>query len=399
MLEIDSVLKSRLDKLESQGLLRKIRWVESPQADSIICENKRIINFSSNDYLNLANNPKLKRAVIFAINDWGVGSGASRLISGSLSIHNQLEEALADFKKTESAIVFSSGYATALGTIPALVGKNDIIILDKLCHACLIDAAKLSDAQIRVFKHNDLNDLESKLKWARSKLASVKEHRTILIITESVFSMDGDLAPLKDMVKLKDQYGAWLLVDEAHATGLYGQTGAGLIEHLGLTGQIEIQMGTLSKAVGSAGGFICGSNILIQYLRNNARSFIFSTSIPPGQAAAAFFALNLILSPEGQNLRNLLWQRIEQFKIGLQNIGFKSSNGASAIFPIIIGSEKKTMETFETLFNLGYWAPAIRYPSVPKNSARLRVSLSAGHTVSEIEGFIGALKLVLQKLT
>ena len=283
-------LKHRLEAIRGQKLFRELRRVDSAQGPRIEIGGRTLLNFSSNDYLGLANHPVLKEAAIKAIEKFGAGAGASRLICGSLAPFHELEEALADFKRTEAALTFSTGYATAIGTICALLGKDDIIILDKLVHASIVDAARLSGAKLRVFAHNDLNDLEDKLKWARNESRhSSPATRNTLIVTESIFSMDGDAAPLREIVALKKKHGAWLMVDEAHATGVIGENGRGLADKLGVGGQIEIQMGTLGKALGASGGYICGSRALIDYLVNRARSFIFSTAPVPAAAAAATY--------------------------------------------------------------------------------------------------------------
>ncbi|HEY3913004.1 MAG TPA: 8-amino-7-oxononanoate synthase, partial [Verrucomicrobiae bacterium] len=297
-----SDLSQRLDKIRQEGLYRELRCVESPQSAHIQIAGKTLLNFSSNDYLALANHPLLKEAAIKAVERFGSGSGASRLICGSLAPHHELETALAAFKKTGAALCFSSGYAAAMGTIGALVGKEDVVVLDKLVHACIVDAARLSGAKLRIFAHNDLNELDDILRWAnqRHDSASTSIRPRTLIITESVFSMDGDLAPLPQMVALKEKYGAWLMVDEAHAVGLFGKHRRGLAEEMGVSDQIEIQMGTLGKALGSSGGYICGPQALIDFLINRARSFIFSTAPVPASAAAARAAIELIQSTEGQ---------------------------------------------------------------------------------------------------
>ncbi|MBC8094754.1 MAG: 8-amino-7-oxononanoate synthase, partial [Akkermansiaceae bacterium] len=272
MTKFNSELNRRLSDLREQGLYRELRRIDSPQSPRIEMGGRTFLNFSSNDYLGLANDPALKEAAIKAIERYGVGAGASRLVCGSLAPFHELEEALAAFKRTEAALTFSSGYAAAVGTITALLGPDDILILDKLVHACIVDAAKLSGAKLRVFAHNDLADLEEKLKWARSNLAArpdlSRSTPRILIVTESIFSMDGDRAPLTEIVALKNTYGAWLMVDEAHATGLHGNQGRGVADELGVSDQIEIQMGTLGKALGASGGYICGSRALIATLVN-----------------------------------------------------------------------------------------------------------------------------------
>ncbi len=258
-------LARRLDEIRAEGLFRELRRVDSPQSTRICVDGRTLLNFSSNDYLGLANHPALKEAAVKAIERYGTGSGASRLICGSLAPHHELESVLAAFKKTEAALAFSSGYAAAMGTICAIAGKADIIVLDKLVHACIVDAARLSGAKLRVFAHNDLDELEDILRWSVNRASSSDEGRRpqTLIVTESIFSMDGDAAPLREIVALKEKYGAWLMVDEAHATGLLGRHQRGLAEELGVSDQIEIQMGTLGKALGSSGGYISGSRALI----------------------------------------------------------------------------------------------------------------------------------------
>ncbi|MBI3878374.1 MAG: 8-amino-7-oxononanoate synthase, partial [Verrucomicrobia bacterium] len=284
----DNELNQRLASLREQGLWRELRRVDSPQGPRVEIAGRSLVNFSSNDYLGLANHPALKEAAIKAVEKFGAGAGASRLVCGSLAPFHELEETLAAFKGTEAALTFSTGYACALGTITALLGKDDIIILDKLVHASIVDAAKLSGAKLRIFRHNDLNDLEAKLRWASDSKPRTTHHapRT-LVVTESVFSMDGDLAPLRNIVELKEKFGAWLMVDEAHATGLFGEHRRGLVEEFGLSGRVEIQMGTLGKSVGASGGYICGSRALVDWLVNRARSFIFSTAPVPSSAASA----------------------------------------------------------------------------------------------------------------
>jgi 8-amino-7-oxononanoate synthase len=375
--DFDQELNRRLAAIRGQGLYRELRRVDSPQSPHIEIGGKKFLNFSSNDYLGLANNPILKEAAIKAVKQFGAGSGASRLICGSLAPFHELEEALADFKKTEGALTFSTGYATAIGTICALLGKNDIIVIDKLVHACIVDAAKLSGAKLRVFAHNDLDDLEKILKWARRE----NSQSQILVVTESIFSMDGDAAPLREIVALKEKFGAWLMVDEAHATGLFGKNQRGLAEELGVSGQIEIQMGTLGKALGAAGGYICGSRALIDFLVNRARSFIFSTAPVPA-AAAAIAGIQLVQSSKGQALFNLLWQRVQQF----------NSKFSSAIIPILIGDETKTVELAAQLRERGFFIPAIRFPTVARGKARLRVTLTATHSQEDISLLISEFK-------
>lgn len=384
----DRELNNRLAAIREQGLLRELRRVNSPQGPRIEINGRTLLNFSSNDYLGLANHPAVKEAAIKAVSDFGAGSGASRLICGSLAPHHELEEALAEFKGTEAALTFSSGYATALATICALLGKDDVIICDKLVHASIVDGARLSGATIRVFAHNDLNELEEKLKWANDKSRSTNHASRTLIVTESVFSMDGDRAPLREIAESKEKYGAWLMVDEAHATGLYGANRRGLAEELGVSGKIDVQMGTLGKALGASGGYICGSRALIDYLINRARSFIFSTAPPPAAAATATAGVNLVREAEGKCLATQLWQRVKEFQ---SVFGRLSSRTQSAISPIILGDENAAIAAATQLRERGIFVPAIRYPSVARGSARLRITLTAAHSAEDIAVLITAL--------
>jgi 8-amino-7-oxononanoate synthase len=385
----DEELNQRLETLCEQGLLRELRRVDSAQGPRIKIGGKTFLNFSSNDYLGLANHPALKEAAIKAVEKFGAGAGASRLICGSLAPFHELEETLAAFKKTEAALTFSTGYAAAIGTICALLGKDDIIVIDKLVHACIVDAARLSGAKLRVFDHNDLNDLEKILKWAdkNSKAANGKRKTEILVVTESIFSMDGDSAPLLEIVELKNKYGAWLMVDEAHATGLYGKNRRGLAEELGVSGQIEIQMSTLGKSFGASGGYICGSRQLIDFLVNRARSFIFSTAPVPAAAAAASAGIRLVQSNEGKARCDLLWRLVMQLNLKLKT---QNSKLRSAIVPVIIGDENKAVEAAVKLRAQNIFIPAIRYPTVARAQARLRVTLSAAHTAADVSDLIRA---------
>lgn len=386
MKPFDEDLAGRLEELRKQNLLRELRRVDSPPGPRLQIGGKSLLNFSSNDYLGLANHPALKEAAAQAIATFGAGSGASRLVCGSLAPFHELEEALARFKNTEATLVFSTGFAAALGAITALMERDDIIILDKLIHACLVDAAKLSGAKIRVFAHNDLQDLEKKLKWAEAH--SRHPAGRVLVVTESVFSMDGDAAPLREIVALKEKYGAWLMVDEAHAAGIFGPRGAGLIEESGLAGRVEIQMSTLGKALGAGGGAICGSRYLIDFLVNRARSFIFSTAPVPAAAAAVTAAIRLVQSAEGAELRDRLRARIAEFPLAAR---MRERNISSPIIPIHLGDEQKAVETSAKLRELGFFVPAIRYPAVARGAARLRVTLTAAHSPEDVAQLAEAL--------
>jgi 8-amino-7-oxononanoate synthase len=384
----EAELDRRLAGLQQEGLHRQLRRIDSAQSPRLQTAESTLLNFASNDYLGLANHPALKLAAIHAVESFGAGSGASRLLCGSLAPFHQLEESLASFKGTEAALTFSSGYTAALGSITAITGKNDILILDKLVHACIVDAARLSGARLRIFAHNDPADLEDKLRWARQQQARAANTR-ILVITESVFSMDGDTAPLREIIALKDKYGAWLMVDEAHATGLYGERRRGLAEELGVSGGIELQMGTLGKALGAGGGFVCGSRRLVDFLVNRARSFIFSTAPVPAAAAAATEAIAIVQSGQGADLRRRLFERIGQFR---SDLGLSTPVYLGAILPLIIGDETKALAAAHRLREAGFLAPAIRYPSVARGAARLRITLTAGHTATEVGQLCAALR-------
>ncbi len=375
-----------LDALRAQSLLRQMREVDSAQGTEILVGDRRLLNFSSNDYLGLAGHPAIADAARDAIARFGSGSGASRLVCGNIAPHVALEDAIARLKGTAAALAFSSGYAAALGTIPALVGRGDTIILDKLCHACLVDAARLSGAQIRVFRHNDVGQLEDHLRWATARRGNT------LVVVESVYSMDGDLAPLRGIVDAKDRHGAWLMVDEAHATGVFGPGGAGLARELGVADRIDIQMATLSKALGTSGGFIAGSRELIDLLINRARSFIFSTGPSPAAVAAARAAIDVSAGAEGDALRTALWANVNDLAAQLDGPWHEPPKGESPILPLIVGSEDRALALADALRGRGIWVPAIRYPTVARGKARLRISLSAAHTPEQITRLVDALR-------
>jgi 8-amino-7-oxononanoate synthase len=409
-----------LKALRAGSLDRHLSEIGTAQGPEIEIAGRRLLNFSSNDYLGLANDSRLRKAAIAAINEFGVGAGASRLISGTQSPHVRLERALAEWKGTAAALCFSSGYAAALGSIPALVTKNDVVLLDKLCHVSLIDAAKLSGARLRVFPHNNLRKLESHLEWARREYAG----RRVLIVTESVFSMDGDRAPLRELIELKKRFDTLLMLDEAHAVGVIGLHGRGLAAAENLSDDVDVQMGTMSKALGTSGGYICGSHGLIEWLINRARSFIYSTAPAPAIAAAALVAVNFLSSSEGEERRLLLWKRIQLMRELLQSLDVGrwtpardlselgagrldaacqrstlnsqrstlNSNASSAIFPLIVGDEQAALDLAAALKTEGFLVPAIRYPTVAKGSARLRITVTAAHEENQIRSFCEAIK-------
>lgn len=379
----EEFLRGSLSEIEAGGLLRSLRILNSPQSAHIEIPGRSLVNFSSNDYLGLANHPALHEAALCELKAGGFGSGSSRLVCGTLTAHERLETAIAAFKRTESALAFSSGYAAAMGTIPAVCSKEDVIILDKLCHACLVDAARLSGARMRVFPHNDLDKLESHLRWARTSYPGSR----VLVLAESVYSMDGDLAPLHGMVELKDRHGAWLFLDEAHGIGVIGPNGRGLADAEGVADRIEIQMGTLGKALGAHGAYIAGNSLLRDFLINRARSFIFSTAPPAPVAAAAEKAVEILSGAEGFRLIETLWENIRQ----LQSSAGIPAPG-SAIIPVIIGKECDAMQTSARMLEAGFLVPAIRYPTVARGTARLRITLSAAHRRADVQALSAALR-------
>jgi len=372
-------IQAQLDQLRTEGLWRELRVMDSPQEPVVEHAGRSYLNFSSNDYLGLASSPEIKAAFQEGVARYGAGSGASRLVCGTLRPHADLEEALAAFKGAEAALTFSSGFSVPIGTLPALLGAGDTILLDKLSHACLVDAARLSGATIRVFPHNHLEKLERLLQTAKGR---------VLIVTESIFSMDGDSALLREIVELKDRYGAWLLLDEAHAVGVLGPQGRGLAAAMGLEKRVELQMGTLSKAFGLSGGYLAASRAVIDLLINRARSFIYTTAPPPSLAHAASVALSLIQGEEGDKRRALLHQHVRS----VQSVVEGRETQPSAIIPLILGDETVAMNASTSLREGGFMVPAIRYPTVARGSARLRLTLSAAHQPEQVAALMEQIK-------
>lgn len=379
-------ITTQLDELRTQGLWRELRPLDVVSGVTVRSADREWINFSSNDYLGLAQSTEMQSALTAGIAKYGGGTGASRLVCGSHRVNADLEEALADFKGTAAALTFSSGFAVALGTIPALMGPNDTIILDKLCHASLVDAARLSGATIRVFPHNHLEKLERLLQTAKGRA---------LVVTESIFSMDGDSAPLREIVELKARHGAWLLVDEAHAVGVLGPQGRGLAAALGVDQQVDLHLGTLSKAFGLSGGYLAASRQVIDLLINRARSFIYSTAPPVHLAHALGVILELIRSEHGDILRNRVRSHAQQTHSLLAAIGITSPPVPGAILPVILGEASRAMAVSSRLRDAGFLIPCIRYPTVARGSARLRITLSAVHSTDQIAALGTALQETL----
>lgn len=371
--------RHELAALETAGLLRHLRPLDSPAGPRVIREGRELWNFASNDYLGLAADPEIAEALVLGAREFGAGSASSRLVCGTLPPHRDLEEELATAKGTGAALVFSSGFATATGSLPALAGKKDFVVLDKLCHASLIDGARLSGATLRVFPHNDVAKLGRLLENIRAKHAKAR----VIVVTESVFSMDGDLCPLREIVGIKERHGALLFLDEAHAFGVMGPAGMGLAAAQGLQQRVDFQMGTFSKAAGLSGGYLATSAAWRDLLVNRARSFIYSTAPPPALARAALAALARIRSDAGDRSRADLRTNIDAIAPG----------HPSPILPVIIGGNEAAVAASRELESHGFMVPAIRYPTVPRGSARLRISISAAHSLEAVTGLKAALKL------
>ncbi|MBM2833153.1 MAG: bioF, partial [Candidatus Brocadiaceae bacterium] len=371
-----------LSSLKEHALMREYRTVESAQGPYIQIKGKSYLSFCSNNYLGLADHPRIKQAAIAAINQYGWGTGASRLVAGNMILHQELEKKIAEFKGTEAALLFPTGYMANVGAICALVGREDIVIGDKLNHASIIDGCRQSGATFRVYPHNDVSQLESLLQ-------RYSKHRRRLVVTDSVFSMDGDTAPLPEIVEITQKYDAILMIDDAHATGVFGQHGKGMIEHYGLEGKVDIIMGSLSKAIGSIGGFIAGNKCLIDFLKNKARSFVYTTALPPAACAASLAGLTLI--QEDTSLIQKLWENVRYLRSQLSEF-ISNISGESPIIPIIIGSAEDALNVSTRLYENSILIPAIRPPTVPLGTSRLRISLMATHSKEDINRLIDTLK-------
>lgn len=370
------MFRARLQRLAEQSLTRRLRVMDSATGPAVQLDGRRVLLFSSNDYLGLATHPDVVQAAICATELYGAGAGASRLVCGTLPPHEQLEASLATFKHTEAALLFGSGYLANLGTIPCLVGRGGLVLADRLCHASLVDGCRLSGADFRVFRHGDSAHVESLLKRRRST-------RPTLIVTDGLFSMDGDLAPLPDLVSLAARYDATLYVDDAHGTGIMGPTGRGTIEHFGLEREISFHMGTLGKALGCSGAYVVGPGDMIEYLINASRPFIFTTAPPPGSAAAADAALKVVQREPERRAR--LWANQHRLFNGLQRLGFRMTPTVSPILPILIGEAACALACADALLSYGVYAPAIRPPTVPDRTSRIRVTVTSEHTSEHID--------------
>jgi glycine C-acetyltransferase len=387
---LDDFLSQELDALRQKRLLRNLRVLAGRQLPEACFDGHSVINLSSNNYLGFSTHPRLVAAARQATEDFGVGSGAVRTIAGTMQIHMELEAAIARFKEVEASVVFQSGFTANAGTVSSILGKEDLIISDELNHASIIDGCRLSRAQIRVFPHKDLNRLEEILKETAS-FAGKK-----LLITDGVFSMDGDIAPLPALVELGERYGAILMVDDAHSSGVLGKNGRGTVDHFDLHGRVDIQVGTLSKAIGSLGGYVCGSRKLIDFLYHRARPFLFSTSHPPAVAASCLAAFQ-VLQEEPQWIERL-WENTRFFKAGLKRLGFNTGQSETPITPIIVGQGDLAMRFSDELFANGVFAQGIGFPTVPEARSRVRTIVTATHAEAQLQRALDVLGQVGQRL-
>jgi len=375
-------IQNELEEIKGRGLLRSTRLISGRQASRVACNGHDVLLLCSNNYLGLAEHPSLAAASIAAIEQYGTSSSASRLVSGTMELHERLESAVASFKKSEAALLFNSGHAANTGIIPALVGRGDVVFSDRLNHASIVDGILLSGARLVRYPHNDHRQLA----------ALMEKHGggRSLIVSDGVFSMDGDIAPLADLVELKRRHGALLMVDDAHGCGVLGERGRGSAELLGVGGDVDVQMGTFGKALGSFGAYAAVSAELRALLINRARSFIFSTSLPPAVLAASLAAVELVQTPEGDLLREQLRVNSLFFRNSLAEAGFRIPDGSTQIVPIVIGSADTTMKFSETLLEEGFFAQGIRPPTVPAGTSRLRFTLMATHTMADLSGAVEA---------
>jgi glycine C-acetyltransferase len=370
-------LDEELDGLRAAGLYRPLRVLEGPQQARSTFDHRQVINLSSNNYLGLTTHPDVKARALEALRAYGVGSGSVRTIAGTMEIHLELERRLAAFKKTEAAVVFQSGFTANAGAVSSLLGRDDFIVSDELNHASIIDGARLSRATIKVFPHRDAGA-------ARRVVAELpRGNGRVLLITDGVFSMDGDLGALPELCDVADEFGCIMMVDDAHASGVFGEHGRGAVDHFGLHGRVDVQVGTLSKAIGALGGYVAGSRSLVEFLYHRARPFLFSTSHPPSVAASCLAALDVL--EHEPRLMQSLWENTAFFKQRLQALGFDTGTSQSPITPVIVGDAALAMRFSDRLFECGVFAQGIGYPTVPKGRARVRTIVTAAHTREELE--------------
>src|SRR5467141_637062 len=382
-------LREELRGLDQQDLLWHVRTLQSPSAPHARVDGKSVIVFCSNNYVGLANHPKLRQAAIAATRKYGAGSGSVRVIAGTMDLHVKLEKALADYRGTESSITFQSGYATNLGVIMSLVDERDLIISDELNHGSIIDGCRLTKAERRVYKHKDMSDLEKQLQ-------GTERFRRVLVITDGVFSMDGDIAPLKDIVKLTQEHSAVTYVDDAHGDGVLGENGRGITNHFHLEGKVDVDMGTFSKAFGCVGGYVVGSKDLCVYLQNKVRSYLLSGSHPPSVVGACIAALKQVQRQPG--LVKNLWDNTSYFKKGLQQLGFDTGQSQTPITPIMVGDSRLARKLADGMFDLKVFVLPIVYPMVAKDRARIRTIVTSTHSKRDLDFALAAFEKVGKQL-
>jgi len=385
-----SYLKDKIEKLKKEGVYRKLPVLEGPNEAEVILNGKRVINLSSNNYLGFANHPRLKKAAIEAVEKYGAGAGAVRTIVGNMSIHEELEKLLAEFKREEAVFVYQSGFNCNAGTIQAITEAGDLIISDELNHASIIDGSRLSKADRKIFKHSDMEDLERVLKENRHK------YKNVLIITDGVFSMDGDIAKLPEIVEIAEKYEAMTYVDDAHGSGVLGESGRGTVDHFGLHGRVDFSIGTLSKAIGVIGGYVAGSKVMYEWLNHRARPVLFSTSLPPAAVGAIMEAVRMLM--ESTEYTDRLWDNAKYFKEKLGALGFNTGHSETPITPVIIGDEAKTMEFSRKLLENGVFVSGIVYPTVPRGTGRVRCMVTAAHTKEQLDRAVDAFKKVGEEM-
>jgi glycine C-acetyltransferase len=382
-------LGAELQSLRDQNLYRRLRILEDEQKARTTFDHRSVVNLSSNNYLGLTTHPKLRKRALEAVERFGVGSGSVRTIAGTMAIHMELERRLADFKKVEAVVVFQSGFAANAGTVAAILGKDDVVISDELNHASIIDGARLSRATIKVFPHKDVDA-------ARRLITDLPPQQRKLLITDGVFSMDGDLGPLPALCDLAEETGCIMMVDDAHASGVFGANGRGTVDHFGVHGRVDVQVGTLSKAVGALGGYVAGSRNLIEFLYHRARPFLFSTSHPPAVAAACIAAIDVLL--EEPQIIERLWANTRFFKAGLVRLGFNTGMSESPITPVIAGDGATAMTLSDRLFEEGVFAQGIAFPTVAKDKARVRTIVTATHTREDLQDALDTFEKVGREL-
>jgi len=383
-------ITQEIDGLKKAGLYNRIRTIGSPQGAWLVVDGKKVLNFCSNNYLGLANHPDIVAAAKKATDEMGVGPAAVRSIAGTMTLHVELEKRLAAFKGVEAAITFQSGFTANLATIPALVGKEDVIFSDKLNHASIIDGCRLSGAKIVAYEHNDPASLETQIK------ENLSQFRRALVVTDGVFSMDGDIAPLPAIYEVTKRYDLLLMVDDAHGEGVLGKGGRGIVDHFGLHGKVDVEVGTLSKAFGVVGGVVAGNAVIIEWLRQRGRPFLFSSAVTVPDAAACLAAIDLL--EDSTQLVDKLWSNAKYFKAEMKTLGFNTGASETPITPVMLGEAPLAQQFSRELFEAGVFAMSIGFPTVPQGKARIRVMISAAHSTDDLDKGLAAFKTVGKKL-